>query len=233
MLLLVGLGFKIAAVPFHMWTPDVYEGAPTPITAFMASATKAAGFAALLRVFLVAFPLYRDDWRPIVWALAMLTLVVGSVGAAVQTDVKRMLAYSSISHAGYVLIGLEAGTAQGVEAALFYLFVYTFMVVGSFAVVTVLSVQGDDDHSIDDYRGLATRQPVLAACSRSSCSRRPASRPPAGSSPSWRSSRRRVTRVSTRSWRSVPSPPWSARTRTCGSRSPSRARTPKTLSRQP
>jgi NADH-quinone oxidoreductase subunit N len=162
-LLLVGLGFKVAAVPFHTWTPDVYQGAPTPITAFMASATKTAGFAALLRVFLVAFPLYRDDWRPIVWTLAVLTLAVGSVGAALQVDVKRLLAYSSIAHAGYVLIGFQTGTARGVEASLFYLFVYTFMVVGSFAVVTVLSVQGDDDHSIDGYRGLAFRRPVLGS----------------------------------------------------------------------
>jgi NADH-quinone oxidoreductase subunit N len=162
-LLLVGLGFKVAAVPFHMWTPDVYQGAPTPVTGFMASATKTAGFAALLRVFLVAFPLYRTDWRPAVWVLAVLTLLVGSIGAALQTDVKRLLAYSSIAHAGYVLMAFQAATVRGVEAALFYLFVYTFMVVGSFAIVTVLSVEGDDDHSIDGYRGLAFRHPVLGS----------------------------------------------------------------------
>jgi NADH-quinone oxidoreductase subunit N len=161
MLLLVGLGFKIAAVPFHMWTPDVYEGAPTPITAFMSSATKAAGFAALLRVLLTAFGTYRTDWRPAIWALAILTLVVGSVVALVQTDIKRMLAYSSISHAGYVLIGLEAGTRQGLRAALFYLFVYTFMTIGSFAIVMLIG-RRDDRHSITDYRALATRQPLLA-----------------------------------------------------------------------
>src|SRR5262245_25345440 len=163
MLLLVGLGFKVAAVPFHTWTPDVYQGAPTPVTSFMASATKAAGFAALLRVFGVAFPLYRTDWRPAVWVLAVLTLLVGSVGAALQTDVKRLLAYSSIAHAGYVLMGFQTATARGREAALFYLFVYTFMVVGSFAVVTVLSIKGDDDHSIDGYRNLAFRRPVLGS----------------------------------------------------------------------
>jgi NADH-quinone oxidoreductase subunit N len=162
MLLLVGLGFKVAAVPFHMWTPDVYEGAPTPITAFMASATKAAGFAALLRVLLTAFDTYQTDWRPVIWALAILTLLVGSVVALVQTDVKRMLAYSSISHAGYVLIGLEAGTRQGLRAALFYLLVYTFMVIGSFAVVAVIG-RRDHRHLIGGYRGLATRQPLLAA----------------------------------------------------------------------
>ena len=162
MLLLVGLGFKVAAVPFHWWTPDVYEGAPTPITAFMGSATKAAGFAALLRIFFTAFDVYRVDWRPAVWALAVLTLVVGSVAALVQNDVKRMLAYSSINHAGYVLIGVEAANRQGLKAALFYLMVYAFMTIGSFAVVMVIA-RKEDAHSIDDYRGLATRRPVIAA----------------------------------------------------------------------
>jgi NADH-quinone oxidoreductase subunit N len=161
MLLLVGLGFKVAAVPFHMWTPDVYEGSPTPVTGFMASATKAAGFAALLRVLLTAFDAYQTDWRPAIWALAILTLLLGSIAALVQTDVKRMLAYSSISHAGYVLIGLEVGTRQGLRAALFYLLVYTFMTIGSFAVVTVVA-RRDRSHSLGDYRALATRQPLLA-----------------------------------------------------------------------
>jgi NADH-quinone oxidoreductase subunit N len=161
-LLLVGLGFKVAAAPFHMWTPDVYEGAPTPITAFMASATKAAGFAALLRVLATAFATYKLDWRPAIFALAVLSLVVGTVAALVQTDVKRILAYSSISHAGYVLIGLQAGTRRGVAASLFYLLVYTFMAVGAFAVVTVVACRGDERHSLDDYRGLAARRPLLA-----------------------------------------------------------------------
>src|SRR5206468_6824571 len=102
-MLIVGLGFKASAAPFHQWTPDVYEGAPTPVTGFMAAATKAAGFAALLRVFGVAFPLYRSDWRPVVAVLAGASLIVGSVAAVVQTDVKRVLAYSSIAHAGYIL----------------------------------------------------------------------------------------------------------------------------------
>ncbi|MET0626876.1 MAG: NADH-quinone oxidoreductase subunit N [Acidimicrobiia bacterium] len=163
MLLLVGLGFKVAAAPFHTWTPDVYQGAPSPVTTFMASATKAAGFAALIRVFATAFPLYRADWRPAVWVLAVLTLAVGSIGAVLQTDVKRLLAYSSIAHAGYVLMAFQVGTVKGVEAALFYLFVYTFMVAGSFAIVTVLSAHGDADHSIDGYRGLASRRPVLGS----------------------------------------------------------------------
>ena len=160
-LLLVGLGFKVAAVPFHMWTPDVYQGAPTPVTSFMSAATKAAGFAALLRVFGVAFPLYRSDWRPAVWALAVLSLVVGSVAAVIQTDVKRILAYSSIAHAGYVLMGFQAGTARGREAALLYLFVYAFMTIGAFAVITVAARRGDDHHSLDDYRGLALERPVV------------------------------------------------------------------------
>jgi NADH-quinone oxidoreductase subunit N len=161
-LMLVGLGFKVAAAPFHMWTPDVYEGAPTPVTAFMAGATKAAAFAAILRVLLGAFELYRVDWRPAVWGLAVVSLFVGSIAAVVQTDVKRMLAYLSISHAGYVLIGVQAGTTEGTSAALFYLLAYALMVFGAFAVVTVVARRGDEDHSLSSYRGLATRQPVLA-----------------------------------------------------------------------
>ena len=115
-LLLVGLGFKVAAVPFHVWTPDVYQGAPTPVTAFMASVGKVAAFAALLRVFVVGLPFYRDDWRPAIWVLAVLSLVVGSFLAVVQTDVKRMLAYSSISHAGFILVGVEAAGHRAGEA---------------------------------------------------------------------------------------------------------------------
>jgi NADH-quinone oxidoreductase subunit N len=144
-----------------MWTPDVYEGSPTPVTAFMSSATKAAGFAALLRVLFTAFDGYQTDWRPAIWAIAILTLLLGSIVALVQTDIKRMLAYSSISHVGYVLIGLEAGTKQGLRAALFYILVYAFMTIGSFAIVTVIG-RRDDRHEISDYRGLAARQPLLA-----------------------------------------------------------------------
>ena len=161
-LLLVGLGFKVAAVPFHVWTPDVYQGAPSPVTAFMASASKAAGFAALLRVFTSTFATHASDWRPIIWALAVLTLVVGSVLAVVQRDVKRMLAYSSISHAGFVLVGVEANTDRGVAGALFYLLAYAFMVVGSFAVVTLVGRRGDAAHDLDDYRGLSGDRPALA-----------------------------------------------------------------------
>jgi NADH-quinone oxidoreductase subunit N len=161
-LILVGLGFKVAAVPFHMWTPDVYQGAPTPVTGFMAAGAKAAGFAALLRVFVSGFGAYSVDWRPLMLVLAIASLLVGSVVALVQLDVKRMLAYSSISHAGYVLIGVQADTGQGVSSALFYLLTYTFMVVGTFAVVTVVGRKGDRRHSLDDYRGLGSRAPLLA-----------------------------------------------------------------------
>jgi NADH-quinone oxidoreductase subunit N len=161
-LLLVGLGFKVAAVPFHMWTPDVYQGSPTPVAGFMAAAAKTAGFAALLRIFFGAFGTLRLDWQPMVWVLAVLSLVVGSVLAVVQTDVKRMLAYSSISHAGYVLIGLQAATDQGIAGSLFYLLAYTFMILGSFAVVTMVGRRGDGRHALDDYKGLARTRPGLA-----------------------------------------------------------------------
>ncbi len=161
-LILVGLGFKVAAVPFHMWTPDVYQGSPTPVTAFMAAGAKAAGFAALLRVFVSGFGNYAVDWKPLMMILAVASLLVGSIVALVQQDVKRMLAYSSINHAGYILIGVQAGTVKGVSSALFYLLTYTFMVVGSFAVVTVVGRKGDRRHSLDDYKGLGSRAPLLA-----------------------------------------------------------------------
>jgi len=166
--LLIGLGFKVAAVPFQWWTPDVYQGAPTPATGFMAGVAKAAAFAALFRIFLSAFPTQSENWRPLVWVIAALTLVVGAVLAVVQTDVKRMLAYSSINHAGYVLLGLQAATAtgaissNGLAGASFYLLAYTFMVAGSFAVVTVVAGRGDGRHGIEAYRGLATERPALA-----------------------------------------------------------------------
>jgi len=161
-LLLVGLGFKIAAVPFHTWTPDVYQGAPTPVTAFMASASKAAAFAAVIRVFTVTFDLYALDWTPIVWTMAVLSLVVGAALAIVQTDVKRMLAYSSIAHAGFILIGIESASERGTQASAFYLLAYTFMIVGSFGVATLVGRLGDARHSLEDYRGLGAAQPVLA-----------------------------------------------------------------------
>jgi NADH-quinone oxidoreductase subunit N len=161
-LLIVGFGFKIAAVPFHSWTPDVYQGSPSPAVVFMASGVKAAGFAGLLRVLLRGFEGYTDEWQPYVYALSVATLLVGSIVAVVQTDVKRLLAYSSISHAGFILVGVQAGTDRGISGSLFYLAAYVFMVAGSFGVVTVVSRTGDDATSLDDFRGLARRRPVVA-----------------------------------------------------------------------
>ncbi|MCP4435384.1 MAG: NADH-quinone oxidoreductase subunit N [Actinomycetia bacterium] len=161
--MVVGFGFKIAAVPFHMWAPDVYQGAPTPVAAFMASGVKAAAVAGLLRVFVTTFgPTYREEWVPMIAALAVLSLVFGSLLAIVQTNVKRLLAYSSISHAGFILLGVSAASDAGTSAALFYVLVYTFMVAGSFGVVTLIGRTGDGRHSIDDYRGLARARPGLA-----------------------------------------------------------------------
>jgi NADH-quinone oxidoreductase subunit N len=161
-LLLVGFGFKIAAVPFHMWSPDVYQGSPSPVTGFMAAIAKAGAFAALLRVFVSSFGAVRTDWQPIVWALAFLSLVLGAVVALMQKDIKRMMAYSSINHAGFILLGVEAATVRGVSSSLYYVFTYMFMVIGSFAVITVMSRRGDTGNQIADYRGLAKRQPLLA-----------------------------------------------------------------------
>lgn len=162
--MLVGFGFKVSAVPFHTWTPDVYQGAPSPVAGFMATAVKAAAFAALIRVFVVALgPAYRAEWQPIVAALAVLSLVVGALLAIVQTNVKRMLAYSSINHVGFILLGVLAATPRGTEAALFYLASYTFMAAGSFAVVTLVSRTGEHRQSLDDYRGLGATRPGLAA----------------------------------------------------------------------
>jgi NADH-quinone oxidoreductase subunit N len=161
MLMLVGLAFKVAAVPFHTWTPDVYDGAPSPVVAYMATGVKAAGFAALVRVFTLTFETYQTDWQPVVAVLAVLTLLVGAVLAIVQTNVKRMLAYSSISHAGFILVGVELASPAGTSAVLFYLAAYTFMVAGTFAVVTLVARTGDRRHDLDDYRGLSRTSPVL------------------------------------------------------------------------
>jgi NADH-quinone oxidoreductase subunit N len=161
-LMLMGLAFKVAAAPFHVWTPDVYQGAPTPVTGFMASAAKTAGFAALLRVFTTTFASYSTDWKPVVWVLAVATLAIGSISAVVQSDVKRMLAFSSISHAGFILIGVYVTSTDGTSASLFYLLAYTFMVLGSFGVVALVSRTGDRLTSLDDFKGLAKHRPLLA-----------------------------------------------------------------------
>jgi NADH-quinone oxidoreductase subunit N len=162
-LLLVGFGFKIAAVPFHMWTPDVYEGAPTSVTAFMAVAVKTAGFAAFTRVFLHAFGDIHADWSALLWVLAVATMTVGNVLALVQRNIKRMLAYSSIAHAGYILVALTAGGPVGGAAALFYLLAYAWMNLGAFGVVLALGRRGEPHEQIEDYAGLGFRAPVLGA----------------------------------------------------------------------
>ena len=164
-MLLVGLGFKVSAAPFHVWTPDVYEGAPTPVTAFMASAGKVAAFAALIRILSVGLEQRVDDWRPVVWALAILTVFTGSILAVVQTNVKRMLAYSSISHAGFILVGVEAAGhvgSDGVATSMNYLAIYTVLVMGSFAIVLALSGNADGETNLSDFKGLAKRRPALA-----------------------------------------------------------------------
>ena len=162
-LLLVGLAFKVAAVPFHAWSPDVYDGAPTPAVAWMASGVKAAAFAGLVRIFVLTFSNYGATWRPIIYVLAILSMVVGASLAIVQSNVKRMLAYSSISHAGFMLMALQASSTEGTAAIAFYVAVYTFMVAGSFGVATIVGRRGDGHHSLGDYKGLSRSNPVLAA----------------------------------------------------------------------
>ncbi len=161
-LLVVGFGFKIAAVPFHMWAPDVYEGAPTPVTAYMAAAVKAAAFASFLRVWMEAFPQVFAQWHYAIWWLAAVTMVAGNLIALSQKNIKRMLAYSSIAHAGYILVAVLARGSIGSSAFLFYLFAYTLATFGAFAVVIVLSGRGDRYLKIEDYAGLWTVRPWLA-----------------------------------------------------------------------
>jgi NADH-quinone oxidoreductase subunit N len=167
-LLLIGLGFKVAAVPFHMWTPDVYQGSPTAVTAFMSSGAKIAGFAALLRVFVLAFPSLSTDLSNILWALSALTMIVGNFTAIAQTNIKRMLAYSSIAHAGYILMafvpyGNKEVASISVAAGLFYLFTYIVTNFGAWSVVIALEKQNGEGLEINDYMGLAKKHPALAA----------------------------------------------------------------------
>ncbi|GAA1145405.1 NADH-quinone oxidoreductase subunit N [Kitasatospora gansuensis] len=162
-MLSVGLLFKVGAVPFHSWTPDVYQGAPTPVTGFMAAATKTAAFGAFLRLFYVAFPGLRWDWRPVMWGVAILTMVVGAVLAVTQQDVKRLLAYSSIAHAGFILTGVIASNKQGVGAVLFYLAAYSFVTLGAFAVVTLVRDSKGEATHLSSWAGLGRRSPLLAA----------------------------------------------------------------------
>jgi NADH-quinone oxidoreductase subunit N len=161
-LLLVGFGFKVSLVPFHMWTPDVYQGAPTPVTAFMSVGTKAAAFAAFIRVLLMALPAQQPAWGWALAILAMISMVLGNFAALREKSLKRMLAYSSIAHAGYILTGLVPGTSGGADAALFYLFAYAFMNIGAFAIILAMEKAGEDDALQNRAAGLGERQPLLA-----------------------------------------------------------------------
>ena len=175
-LLGVGLLFKIGAVPFQAWKPDVYQGAPTPVTALMASCTLVSAFGALLRVFYVAFGQLTWDWRPMMWAVAILTMVVGSIIAITQTDVKRLLAYSSIAQAGYILTGVVAATTAGLSSSMFYLAAYGFATIGAFAVVTLVRDQAARRRTCPAGPGSASARRWWPGSSPSSCSRSPASR---------------------------------------------------------
>ncbi len=163
-MMFVGLGFKVVAAPFQIYGPDVYEGAPTPVTALLASAPKTATFALMLRIFYVAFGAAQPFWFWAIWGCAILTMFVGNFAALVQTNVKRLLAYSSIAHAGYILVAFAASSEAGVTAVLFYLSAYALMKVGAFLVVTHLGQQDEKHLDINDYAGLGVRQPMLAAC---------------------------------------------------------------------
>ncbi|MGZ4511844.1 MAG: NADH-quinone oxidoreductase subunit NuoN [Mycobacterium sp.] len=161
-LLSVGLLFKVGAVPFHSWIPDVYQGAPTPITGFMAAATKVAAFGALLRVVYVALPPLHDEWRPVLWTISILTMAVGTITAVNQTDVKRMLAYSSVAHVGFILTGVIADNPAGLSATLFYLVAYSFSTVGAFAIVSLIrDADGVEDATLSHWAGLGQRSPIV------------------------------------------------------------------------
>ena len=162
-LMLVGLGFKVSAAPFQVWAPDVYQGAPTPVAAFLSAGPKAAAFAVFLRIFVAALEPIGSGWEPLVWGVALLSMTVGNFAALLQSNIKRMLAYSSIAHAGYVLVALTARSEIGTAAAMFYLAAYTFMNIGAFAVVSHLSGKGERYLSVDDFAGLGQKQPFTAA----------------------------------------------------------------------
>ena len=162
-LMLVGFGFKISSVPFHMWAPDVYQGAPTSVTALIATGSKAAAFAALLRVLFSGIRVTQADWSALLWILAALTMTVGNIVAIAQSNLKRMLAYSSVAHVGYMLVGIVAGGAAGAGAVLFYLLAYTFTTVGTFGVITLCErARSDEAVEVADYAGLGRRHPLLA-----------------------------------------------------------------------
>jgi NADH-quinone oxidoreductase subunit N len=162
-LMFVGLGFKVSGAPFQIWAPDVYQGAPTPVSAFMSAGPKAAAFAVFLRIFMTSFGTLGSGWEPLVWLSALLSMTIGNFAALTQSNIKRLLAYSSIAHAGYVLVAVAARSETGTAAAMFYLAAYALMNVGAFTVVTHLSGKGDRFVTVDDFAGLATRQPFTAA----------------------------------------------------------------------
>lgn len=162
-LMFAGLGFKVSLVPFHAWTPDVYQGAPTPVTGFMSVATKAAAFALIARIFYVALPSLEEIWMPFMFGISALTMIVGNTAAIFQDNVKRMLAYSGVAHAGYLLMGIIANSQDGMASLIFYLAVYLFMNIGAFAVVFLLEGEGKGGSSIYRFQGLAKRKPKLAA----------------------------------------------------------------------
>ncbi|MGW2011431.1 NADH-quinone oxidoreductase subunit NuoN [Streptomyces sp. SID8375] len=162
-LVLMGLLFKVGAVPFHMWTPDVYQGAPTPVTGFMAAATKVAAFGALLRLLYVVLPGMRWDWQPVMWGVAIITMLGGAIVAITQTDIKRLLAYSSIAHAGFILAGVIATSEEGISSVLFYLGAYSFVTLGAFAVVTLVRDAGGEATQLSKWAGLGRRSPLVAA----------------------------------------------------------------------
>ena len=162
-LLLVGLAFKVAAIPFHMWTPDAYDGAPTPVTALMATGVKAAAFASFIRIFAVSFGAIYDEWSVVLWWLAVLTMFGANLIAVTQGSIKRMLAYSSIAHAGYLLVALLAGNSEGAAAFLFYLLVYTLMTAGAFGVMIANTKDDRERIALEDYAGFGWQQPLLGA----------------------------------------------------------------------
>jgi NADH-quinone oxidoreductase subunit N len=162
-LIIIGIGFKVSAAPFHVWTPDVYQGAPAPVVGLMSTAPKAAAFAVLLRILFSGFPSYEPRWAALIWVIAVLSMFVGNLGALMQRDVKRMLAYSSIAHAGYLLVAYTALPADGIASACFYTAAYAAMNVGAFTVITQIGGYQENLRTIDDYAGLALKRPILAA----------------------------------------------------------------------
>ncbi|MBW1600057.1 NADH-quinone oxidoreductase subunit NuoN [Streptomyces sp. JJ38] len=162
-MVVMGLLFKVGAVPFHMWTPDVYQGAPTPVTGFMAAATKVAAFGALLRLLYVVLPGLRWDWEPVLWGVAIVSMLLGAIVAITQTDVKRLLAYSSIAHAGFILAGVIATSPDGVSSVLFYLLAYSFVTLGAFSVVTLVRDASGEATHLSQWAGLGRRSPLVAA----------------------------------------------------------------------